>query len=702
MEDSPSFSLGLTQLETNSVVGFVPEVFDYEEPNFVENKSKFRNDPNKMKEIRKVVAEKSKKAVEKSSRLSKKDDFRRPHLPKFVYKNIRPTHEEVQTLDLQMIEGFQLKEVESEFPSEIIADCFDKRPVVDVPSQVNLDIQGFEEFSMVLPTKILKKAGLIIDASTSHPTKKRKTVRFDSTTAEEQVCQKTPFFVSTRTVPTQKTASSGSERVHAEKTTPSSSLSQFDVEGCSEYNATVSLDALVESVVNHNSDNTNVEISTIVHAHNDHMDVEGVSADIGPATLECLVVTVKNQKPDNDNVGTSNIQITSPNFFVALHIDYSSTLFESAQVELDTILKVIAAPVDDVPTEVVSPAGPVVNQNDISYSQLPLDFPDVVVVVHQAAKTPAKVAKRIRTRSKVFKSPYTTEYASGSKAIEDQIEEQKQQFAFDGFLIFDTMPSSKKLKLRSDQDYRFTITNYFFKNYIDKTYSRCYEDDTDTVLTTQQDYAESVCVALIEEAITYIIKRYCMPSDLPWHQVDEVYVPINCNENFHWVLAVIALEDRRIRFYDSLSRRRNTESITEIQKLAKMLQTYLSDNKFYDETSRTDWPNLETYRDKITQTTQILNEHPFDVEYVPIYYATRMRQNCGVFVAGYAEYLSEEMNVPSDDFEVKYHRMYYATLFRKYGIQKEKKGYVSENDDPPRPKSRIIQIPDDNAIVCIE
>ncbi|PHU25398.1 hypothetical protein BC332_03730 [Capsicum chinense] len=194
-----------------------------------------------------------------------------------------------------------------------------------------------------------------------------------------------------------------------------------------------------------------------------------------------------------------------------------------------------------------------------------------------------------------------------------------------------------------------------------------------------------------------------MSSDLPWHQVNEVYVPINCKENFHWVLAVIALKNRRIHVYDSLSKRRNTKSITEIQKLAKMLPTYLSDNKFYDETSHTDWPNLETYRDKITQTTQILNEHPFDVEYVQhIMQQECDSVDCGVFVDGYAEYLSEEMSVPSDGFEAEYHRMHYATLLQKYGIQKAKKGYVSENGDPPRPKSRIIQILDDNAIVCIE
>ncbi|PHT66281.1 hypothetical protein T459_30706 [Capsicum annuum] len=452
-----------------------------------------------------------------------------------------------------------------------------------------------------------------------------------------------------------------SGHVHAEKTIPSSSLKSvcqdnsvekwddiklflqsYDVEGCSEDNATAILDALVESVVNHNSDNTNVGTSTIVHVHNDHMcyvfkDIEGVSADFGLAILKCLVAAIENQKPDNDNVGTSNMQV-----------DYSSTLPESAQVELDVILKVIASPVDDVPIEVVPPAEPIVNQHDISDSQFSLDFPDVVVVTHQVAKTPTKIVKRIRTRSKVFKSPYTTEYTSGSKAIEDQIEEQKQQLAFDGFLISDTMSSS-------------VIEE--FKQWVEE---KKYDDDHYKAKSSYDDDH-------------YKAKS----SSLGVYEIDFV--------------------DRRIRVYDSLSRRRNTKSITEIQKLAKMLPTYLSDSKFYDETSRTDWPNLKTYRDKITQTTQILNEHPFDVEYVQhIMQQECDSVDCGVFVAGYAEYLSEEINVPSDDFEAEYHRMSYATLLQKYGIQKTKKGYASENDDPPRSKSRIIQIPDDYEIVCIE
>ncbi|KAF3649636.1 hypothetical protein FXO37_18889 [Capsicum annuum] len=740
-------------LDTNSVVGFVPRVFDYEEPNFVENRSKFRNDPNKMKEIRKAAAEKSKKAVGKSSRLSKKDDSGHPRLPKgqlfkcllmleIEQDNPDEIHVYMQEITLKFtiieyaiisdlkysgnieehlfsvtsksalmmkyfsgskgsvkrslfIERFKMgnfennsdvlnmsiiyfihtflysqvcdstisksnfvmvengsyeqfpwekssfeklialwrhdffvaqqlysmggmphvlnvwmyeccSEVDStiakrvgnvipqifnwqvvgikvryeKFMVEIAVDCSDKRPAIDVQSQVDLDIQGFEEFSTVPPIEILKKTG-------SERIHAEKTTLSSSL---KSVCQNNSdekwddiklFLQSYIFNETDKSTDvySADDPMNGHyfdwNRSPIQQQSQ-DVEGCSEDNATASLDALVESVVNYNSDNTNVGTSTTVHVHNDHM------------------------------------------------VDYSSTLSESDQVELDGILKVIAAPVDDVPIEVVPSAGPIVNQHDISDCQLSLDFSDAVVAAHQAAKTPAKHID----------------------------------------VIFYHL--RKKSKLRSDQDYRFTTTNYFFKNYIDKTYSIYYEDDTDTVLTTQQDYVEYVHVVLIEEAITHIIKGYCMPSGLPWHQVDEVYVPINCNENFHWVLAVIALKDKRIRVYDSLSRRRSTKSITEIQKLAKMLPTYLSDNNFYDETSRTDWPNLETYRDKITQTIQILNEHTFDVEYVQHIMQKESDsvydRDCGVFVVGYAEYLSEEMNVPSDGFEALYRRMRYAIL----------------------------------------
>ncbi|PHT27333.1 hypothetical protein CQW23_33064 [Capsicum baccatum] len=92
---------------------------------------------------------------------------------------------------------------------------------------------------------------------------------------------------------------------------------------------------------------------------------------------------------------------------------------------------------------------------------------------------------------------------------------------------------------------------------------------------------------------------------LPWHLVDEVYIPINCGDEFHWVLAVVVLKERRIRVYDSMQRRRHSGPSSEIQKLAKILPTYLDMSGFLNQKVRTNWSTIEAYRDKMA--------NPFDV-----------------------------------------------------------------------------------------
>ncbi|PHT62842.1 hypothetical protein T459_33307 [Capsicum annuum] len=36
-----------------------------------------------------------------------------------------------------------------------------------------------------------------------------------------------------------------------------------------------------------------------------------------------------------------------------------------------------------------------------------------------------------------------------------------------------------------------------------------------------------------EECLINIIKGFSIPAGLPWHLVDEVYIPINCGDEFH-------------------------------------------------------------------------------------------------------------------------------------------------------------------------
>ncbi|TMW81739.1 hypothetical protein EJD97_008073 [Solanum chilense] len=60
--------------------------------------------------------------------------------------------------------------------------------------------------------------------------------------------------------------------------------------------------------------------------------------------------------------------------------------------------------------------------------------------------------------------------------------------------------------------------------------------------------------------------------------------------------------------------------------------------------------------------------------------------DCGLFVVAYAEYLSDEIKIPSVGLQSDYLRNRYETLLWKYGMDKFNAGYVSHSDDPTRPK----------------
>ena len=60
--------------------------------------------------------------------------------------------------------------------------------------------------------------------------------------------------------------------------------------------------------------------------------------------------------------------------------------------------------------------------------------------------------------------------------------------------------------------------------------------------------------------------------------------------------------------------------------------------------------------------------------------------DCGLFVAAYAEYWSDEIKISSVGLQSDYLRNRYGTLLWKYGMDKFKAGYVIHSDDPTRPK----------------
>ncbi|PHT92648.1 hypothetical protein T459_00530 [Capsicum annuum] len=181
----------------------------------------------------------------------------------------------------------------------------------------------------------------------------------------------------------------------------------------------------------------------------------------------------------------------------------------------------------------------------------------------------------------------------------------------------------------------------------------------------------------------------CIIAGILWNLIDKVYVPVNCKGSFHWVLAIIVLKERCIRVYNSMKGHRGHTD--EIKELAEMLSTYLTISDFFVKKDRTDWSLLDAYKEKS-------NQHAFDVHIVDEVVQQSSGTNCDLFVAAYAEFLSDRHQIPSLDFDPKKHRTRYTSLLWDYGVNKACTGYVSDNKDPPRPKRTFIQSEDTEMI----
>ncbi|KAF3672645.1 putative protein EIN4-like [Capsicum annuum] len=245
---------------------------------------------------------------------------------------------------------------------------------------------------------------------------------------------------------------------------------------------------------------------------------------------------------------------------------------------------------------------------------------------------------------------------SAASKDEEKVEpvslEERKNYPFEGFNILDEAPK-KLIQLINDYSEwivngllkhhtgRYTTGNCLYKVYINNAYDK---------------YCQQLPeVFRNEECLINIIKDFSISAGLPWHLVDEVYIPINCGDEFHWVLAVVVLKERRIRVYDSMLRRRRSGPSFEIQKLAKILPTYLDMSDFLDQKIRTNWSTIEAYQEKMA--------NPFDVQYVDgIAQQTIGSLDCGPFVTAYAEYLTDGLQVPNDGLDAGLLRKRYAAL----------------------------------------
>ncbi|KAG5629350.1 hypothetical protein H5410_001067 [Solanum commersonii] len=178
-------------------------------------------------------------------------------------------------------------------------------------------------------------------------------------------------------------------------------------------------------------------------------------------------------------------------------------------------------------------------------------------------------------------------------------------------------------KLHSMNQYKYTTVNCLFNTHIHNTHERYYNTEADDDISTKNT---------LTARRLYLYMR----AGLPWYLVDDVYIPVNCDGRFHWVLAIVELKQRHKKKVYS----------REIKFLSRMLPSYLLDNDFFKKTKRTNWAELDAYKDKEIGTLLELH-HPFNVEFSQdIMQQKSDILDCGLYVATFAEFLSDQLVIP--------------------------------------------------------
>ncbi|KAG5623949.1 hypothetical protein H5410_009167 [Solanum commersonii] len=136
-------------------------------------------------------------------------------------------------------------------------------------------------------------------------------------------------------------------------------------------------------------------------------------------------------------------------------------------------------------------------------------------------------------------------------------------------------------------------------------------------------------------------------------------------DEFHWVLAVISLNDKRINVYDSYKAADHDAAIkTEIVKMSQLIPLKLTVNDYY--------------KNKRIDTHGTLD--------------------CGIYMLAFVEYLSYEQGIPAGNLDASFLRSRYATLLWNYGQQKNDAGAISDNKAPPRHSRLNVPLEDNDTI----
>ncbi|PHU03379.1 hypothetical protein BC332_28630 [Capsicum chinense] len=191
-----------------------------------------------------------------------------------------------------------------------------------------------------------------------------------------------------------------------------------------------------------------------------------------------------------------------------------------------------------------------------------------------------------------------------------------------------------------------------------------------------------------EAHINEYISGFRMHVAVPWHTVEDIYIPVNIKEKHHWVLAVLSFSKRCIFLYDLYESSGHYPVVLyQIKKLAEIIPLCLQACDLYNKKG-IGLQNHPRYKDKDYSDL-------FDV----IFKENLPQQpigslDCGVFMVTYMECLSFGHKVFATEFDPNALHTRYAALLWDYEIRKQEENARGDVEVPLKParQSRITSV----------
>ncbi|KAK4724191.1 hypothetical protein R3W88_026970 [Solanum pinnatisectum] len=155
------------------------------------------------------------------------------------------------------------------------------------------------------------------------------------------------------------------------------------------------------------------------------------------------------------------------------------------------------------------------------------------------------------------------------------------------------------------------------------------------------------------------IRGFKLLVNIPWDSVDDVIIPVNVSESFHWLLVVFRIKLRCLHVYDSVRGGSvHTKKVNEVVgKLAIMIPLFFTSTRFYDK-------RLDLYANKLPKYVDKSQFDPLDVKHMMhVPQQEDSSNDCGLYTCLFAKYISNGVfDMCSIDIDAKYHHQRYATI----------------------------------------